>query len=133
MNAPEMLILLEAMLCHDEPDEPDECSGEQDPHGLDPHQPGAKLDAGKPDMSLLIDFSGALREVAKVGDSGAITRTRGGWLQVPDGYTRYTADLLRHTLTTEAIDAESEMLHAAHAAWCSLARLELLLIELGEA
>lgn len=129
MNAPEMLILLDAMLCHDEPDE---CSGEQDPHGLDPHQPGAKLDAGKPDMSLLIDFSAALKEVARVGDYGAIKYSRGGWLQVPCGYDRYTSAMLRHTLVNEPIDAESELLHAAHAAWNALARLELLLIELGE-
>lgn len=135
MNSPEMIILIDAMSCHDEPDESKccgECQGGKDPHGMDPHQPGAKLDAGKPDMSLLIDFSAALKEVAKVGDFGAKKYTRGGWLQVPNGYTRYTAAMMRHTLTSSPIDAESNLLHAAHAAWCALARLELLLIELGE-
>lgn len=136
MISPEMIILIDAMSCHDEPDESG-CSakrqGEKDPHGMDPHQPGAKLDAGKPDMSLLIDFSVALREVAKVGDFGAQKYTRGGWLQVPNGYTRYTAAMLRHTFVGSPIDDESGLLHAAHAAWNALARLEMLLIELGEA
>lgn len=37
---------------------------EADPTGRDQHQPGAKLDAGKPDASLLLQFADALTEVA---------------------------------------------------------------------
>lgn len=38
-----------------------------DPAGLDPHSPGAKLDAGKPDASLLLSFGRALEAVAEIG------------------------------------------------------------------
>lgn len=106
---------------------------ERDPYGLAPNCPGAKLDAGKPDMSLMVDFHGAMREVAKVATYGAVKYSRGGWLQVEDGYTRYTAAMLRHTFVGSPIDDESGLLHAAHAAWNALARLEMLLIELGKA
>lgn len=93
----------------------------------DPHQPGAKLDAGKPDASLLLQFADALTEVAKVGTFGARKYTRGGWLSVPDGQTRYTAALLRHLMaeTNEDADPESGLSHAAHTAWNALARLQL--------
>lgn len=100
---------------------------EADPTGRDQHQPGAKLDAGKPDASLLLQFSDALTEVAKVGTFGAKKYTRGGWLSVPDGHTRYTAALLRHLLAEqrETCDQDSGIAHAAHAAWNALARLQL--------
>ena len=43
---------------------------EADPTGRNPHEPGAKLDAGKVYASLLADFSLALTEVAKVATFG---------------------------------------------------------------
>lgn len=104
---------------------------EGDPHGLDQHEAGAKLDAGKPDASLLLMFGHALSAVAEVGTFGARKYTRGGWQSVPNGRHRYTAAMLRHVLKEnyEADDPDSGLLHAAHAAWNSLARLELLLRE----
>lgn len=102
-------------------------AAESDPNGKDAHEPGAKLDAGKPDLSLLLQFADALTAVAAVGTYGAKKYTRGGWLQVPDGVNRYTAAMLRHTLAGDAPDNDTGMHHAAHAAWNALARLQLML------
>ncbi len=104
---------------------------EEDPHGLKQHDAGAKLDQGKPDASLLLMFGRALREVAEVGTFGAAKYTRGGWQSVLDGINRYTAALLRHVFVEhyERLDTDSGLLHAAHAAWNALARLELMLRE----
>ena len=105
---------------------------EQDPNGLDNHQPGAKLDGNKPDMSLLLDMGDALKAVAHVGTIGAKKYTRGGWLLVDEGYRRYTAALLRH-ITDEPygmLDHDTQCLHAAQVAWNALARLELILREM---
>jgi hypothetical protein len=102
---------------------------EVDPNGIDAHAPGAKLDAGKPDCSLLLDFGLALRAVAEVGTYGAKKYSRGGWMQVPDGQNRYTAALLRHLLaeSSEPRDKDTGLLHAQHAAWNAIARLEFML------
>ncbi len=104
---------------------------ENDPNGLSQHEAGAKLDAGKPDASLLLMFGRALTAVAEVGTFGARKYTRGGWQSVADGVERYTAAMLRHVLKEnyEDLDPDSGLLHAAHAAWNSLARLDLMLRE----
>ena len=100
---------------------------EEDPNGLGQHEPGAKLDRGKPDASLLLLFGKALTAVAEVGTFGAAKYTRGGWQHVEDGVNRYTAALLRHVCQEEyeQLDPDSGLRHAAHAAWNALARLEL--------
>ena len=101
-------------------------TAETDPHGRDPHEPGAKLDAHKPRTGfVLLGFNRALTEVARVGTFGATKYTDHGWLSVPNGRERYTDALLRHLLTDESHDPDSGLLHAAHAAWNALARLEL--------
>lgn len=102
---------------------------EQDPNGINAHQPGAKLDAGKPDLSLLCDFPRAISAVGQVATFGARKYTRGGWLSVQDGERRYTSALLRHVFATSLTDSDSGLDHAAHAAWNALARLELMLRE----
>lgn len=106
-------------------------SKEEDPNGVDQHAPGAKLDAGKPDCSLLGYFGKALLEVSRVGTFGAQKYTRGGWQYVDDGINRYAAAMLRHYFKEGGgeIDDDSGLLHAAHEAWCALARLELILRE----
>jgi hypothetical protein len=99
-----------------------------DPHNIPQHTPGAKLDAEKPRMGLvLIGFAKALTEVAKVGTYGARKYSDFGWLEVPDGQSRYTDAMLRHVFDGTVRDPESGLLHAAHAAWNALARLELAL------
>ena len=104
---------------------------ELDQTGRGAHEPGAKLDAGKPRVGLLLgDFAQALLEVAKVGTHGASKYTDSGWVEVPGGIGRYTDAMLRHYLAEasgERIDDGSELLHAAHVAWNALARLELMI------
>lgn len=106
-------------------------TAEIDPNGVGQHEPGAKLDAGKPDASLLKDFGLALMEVAKVSTVGAKKYSRGGWQFVDDGHNRYTAAMLRHFFQErlEDIDEDTQMLHMAQTAWNALARLELYLRE----
>jgi len=104
---------------------------ERDPNGIGQHELGAKLDADKPDASLLGEFGLALLEVARVGTVGAKKYSRGSWQHVDDGTTRYTAAMLRHFFTenAEQFDSDTGMLHAAQVAWNALARLELMIRE----
>lgn len=102
---------------------------EKDPHGRDPHAGGAKVDAGKPEVSLLLMFGKALTAVAEVGTHGAIKYTRDGWETVPDGINRYTDAMLRHLFKEhyEDYDSDIPVRHIAQTAWNALARLELTL------
>lgn len=104
---------------------------ESDPNGVSQHSPGAKLDAGKIEAGLLMDFGKALLAVAEISTFGANKYSRGGWLHVTDGYRRYTDAMIRHLLkeSYEEYDLDSELLHAGHTCWNALARLELLLRE----
>jgi hypothetical protein len=105
------------------------CCKEVDPNGVEQHDPGAKLDSGKPDCSLLGMFGLALIAVAEVGTHGAAKYTRGGWQHVVDGINRYTAAMMRHYLKEqfEETDNDIPVKHAAQVAWNALARLELML------
>lgn len=107
---------------------------EKDPDGIDQHAPGAKLDEGKILGGVLGDFGLALLAVAEVGTFGANKYTRGGWQTVDNGIERYTDALWRHLLKEkyEDNDDQSELLHAAHLAWNSLGRLELMLRKIKE-
>lgn len=109
---------------------------ERDSKGLDQHAPGAKLDAGKPRLALVLgNFARALWMVGEVGTYGANKYTPNGWLSVPEWQERYDNALWRHLLKDamgEQVDQDTELLHAAHLAWNSLARLEKLLREKGE-
>ena len=104
---------------------------EVDPLGKNPHEAGAKLDAGKPRPALVLGgFARALIEVSKVGTYGALKYTDNGWQSVPNGEARYDDANLRHWLYEKAgqgCDVDTELLHAAHAAWNALARLDLIL------
>lgn len=103
---------------------------ELDPNGLNPHEPGAKLDSGKNRIGLvLLGFASALIEVAKVGTFGANKYSENGWKNVQDGEKRYTDAMLRHLLAEQEgeIDDDSGMLHAAQVAWNALARLYFIL------
>ena len=97
----------------------------------DQHAPGAKLDAGKPRVGLVLgSFSRALREVCEVGTYGANFYSPNGWLSVENGLERYTDAMLRHYLAEEiegSIDPATNLKHAAQVAWNALARLELML------
>jgi hypothetical protein len=100
---------------------------EKDPTGRKAHQPGAKLDDGKPMAGLLQDFGLALLAVSTVGTFGAKKYSRGGWQHVPNGVNRYTDAMMRHFLQEiyDEVDGDSGLSHAAQTAWNALARLEL--------
>lgn len=104
---------------------------EADPSGISPHTPGAKLDAGKNRVGLVVNgFAKAIEEVSRVGTFGAGKYSDNGWVSVPMGIDRYTDALYRHMLKEaqgELTDQDSQLLHAAHAAWNALARLDLIL------
>ena len=106
---------------------------ETDPNGLDQHQAGAKLDANKNRLGLVLHgFARALQEVGKVGTYGANKYTDNGWVEVPDGVDRYTDAMYRHLLTEaqgERLDKGTKILRSAHVAWNALARLDLMLRE----
>jgi hypothetical protein len=116
-------------------------SQEKDPSGLGQHAHGAKLDAGKIDMSLLTLWPRALREVCRVGTLGASKYSRGGFLGVSNGVIRYTAALLRHLFATDKYDTDpfydteaglpwkGTIRHDAQVAWNALSRLEVQLRE----
>ena len=109
-------------------------SEERDPYGIDPKSSGAKLDAGKPCLwrGAVDYFPGALRAVATVSTFGASKYSWKGWSNVPEGFERYSDALVRHLISESEEgpwDNDSGILHAAHAAWNSLARLEFLLRE----
>jgi hypothetical protein len=103
-------------------------------HTASPHQPGVKLDMGKSPVrkGLLEYFPRACLAVAEVSAFGATKYVWDGWKGVPDAVNRYGDAEVRH-ICYAAIegskDRESKLLHAAHEAWNSLARLEKILEE----
>lgn len=102
---------------------------EIDPTGRKPNEAGAKVDAGKPRMSMVLGgFSDALVEVVRIGTFGAAKYTDGGWRTVPNGFQRYEDAQMRHQFyrhSGEEYDPESHYLHLAHEAWNALAKLQL--------
>lgn len=104
---------------------------ESDPLGKSANEPGAKLDAGKNRLGLvLLDFARALQAVGEVGTYGANKYSDSGWISVPNGEARYTDALLRHLMKEaagERDDPDTGLRHAAHSAWNALARLDLML------
>ena len=109
---------------------------ETDPLGKEASESGAKLDAGKNRLGLvLLSFSRSLQEVGKVGTYGANKYSDNGWIEVPNGQQRYTDALLRHLMREadgETLDRDTQLHHAAHAAWNALARLDLMLREIDK-
>lgn len=107
---------------------------ESDPTGAKPHEPGAKLDAGKAPVlqGALQYFPRAIAAVSNVSLAGAKKYTWKGWEAVPDGINRYGNAMARHILAEESdglYDKDTGSLHAAQVAWNALARLELMLRE----
>lgn len=102
---------------------------EIDPNGIDAHEPGAKLDAGKLRPWLVLSgFAHAIEAVVKVGTDGAAKYSDNGWKSVPGGSERYMDALERHLMALrqgEVLDGLSGSPHLAHIAWNALAVLEL--------
>lgn len=121
----------------EEKDSTTQAREERDPHGLDSHTQGAKLDAGKPAVfrGLFDYFPRAALAVAEVSTLGAKKYAWKGWEVVPDGINRYSDALARHLLA-ESIEGPLDngpkgigTLHAAQVAWNAMARLELIIRE----
>lgn len=111
-------------------------SREIDPHGRDPHEPGAKLDAAKIPLrkGCLDQFPMAMEAIADVSAYGAQKYTWGGWISVPNGIERYLDAAARHAKARalgHKFDGESRRRHLAHEAWCILAALEMEIREIG--
>lgn len=106
---------------------------ETDPTGRSPHEPGAKVDAGKVQPRLIIEgMARALWAVSEVATFGAMKYTPGGWVLVPNGRERYADAGYRHVLKRaigEDTDPDSKLQHLAHEAWNALAKLDLAIRE----
>lgn len=107
---------------------------EKDPNGKAPNEMGAKLDYGKTPLweGLIEYFPRACIAVADVSFFGAQKYAWKSWEQVPNGIKRYASALLRHLFKEPIeglLDPDSKLLHAQHAAWNAMARLELILRE----
>lgn len=104
---------------------------EKDPDGIQPGEPGAKLDDGKLQVWLCISgFPRALAEVARVSTYGAKKYSRNGWKSVKDGEERYMEAFGRHELELamgHEIDPTTGLLHRAQMIWNLCAALELYL------
>jgi len=93
-----------------------------------------KYDGGKAPIyrGALSYFPRAIELVAAVSAFGASKYAWNGWQGVDDGINRYSDALVRHLAYEgkgEVLDTDSGFLHAGHAAWNALARLELILRE----
>ena len=114
-------------------------SNEVDPHGKNPKESGAKLDVGKDPVvrGAFQYFPRAQRAIADLSAIGAMKYTWNGWEDVPDGFNRYSEALGRHLLDEaqnglyDDGEGGTGVLHATAVAWNAMARLELLIKELG--
>ena len=103
---------------------------EHDPNGKNPHEAGAKMDAGKvPVFQGVLDyFPRALVAIAEVSGFGASKYAWKGWESVEDGENRYKNASARHQMYRamgEEVDPDSGLLHECHEVWNHLAALEL--------
>lgn len=115
---------------------------EKDPDGKNPHEPGAKLDAGKIPIrrGLLEYFPRACLGVAEVSMVGAQKYAWKGWESVVDGIYRYGDAEVRHIVNAEidkqkqgvkySTDMDTKLLHAKQEAWNAMAHLELIMREI---
>ena len=102
------------------------------PVAAEPNSIGCKDDDLKTQPALIInDMPRALIAVAEVATFGAAKYSKSNWIHVENGVERYTNAMDRHRIRegVEPFDLESGLMHAAHAAWNALARLELMLRE----
>lgn len=97
---------------------------------------GKKSDAGKPPVyrGFFQYFPRAIKAVSEVSKAGLekynLEYGDINWLQVKDGFGRYSDALLRHMLDEfieGPTDKETDLLHLALGAWNAMARLEMFL------
>ena len=104
-----------------------------DARDIPQHEPGAKLDKGKPDVGLVFAcFPDAICLVAEVSSFGEKKYSLFGWESVPDALRRYWSALGRHILKCSkgvflkkfVRDPESGINELANVAWNALAVLQ---------
>lgn len=93
---------------------------------------GKKYDNGKAQIvkGFLLYFPNAIKAVTEISTYGYDKYGEwGNWKNLDGGLDRYTEAMVRHLVEEgrETYDPESRYLHAAHTAWNSNARLELML------
>mgnify|MGYP003131267466 FL=1 len=98
-------------------------------------QGAIKYDGGKSPIyrGFVAYFPRAMEGIASVSAFGASKYAWKGWLDVDDGFNRYSDAMVRHLGEEgkgEILDPDSRLLHAEHTAWNACARLELLKLEL---
>ena len=107
--------------------------GDKTEEDIPQHEPGAKLDKGKPDVGLVFaSFPDAICLVAEVSSFGEKKYSLFGWESVPDALRRYWSALGRHLLACSkgvfmkrfVRDPESGINELAHVAWIALAVLQ---------
>lgn len=94
----------------------------------DSAEQASRDNAGKPEMSYLLDLHKSLTEVVRVMEYGAGKYAPRNWLKGGKPDAEYLSAALRHIFRHSAesdTDPESGCLHLAHAAWNLLALLEL--------
>lgn len=94
---------------------------ETDPTGRKNSDPGAKVDSGKLDYTLVPTSS--FKWLAKLWGVGAKKYSRDGWKEVPDGQARYLAALYRHLeemRSGEWMDSDTGCPHLICVAWNAL-------------
>lgn len=103
--------------------------------------PGRKYDSGKAEVAqgVLFYFPDALKAVAGVSKYGKdkydTEYSDTNWALVDNKLSRYTEALTRHILEDSlegVLDPESKHLHAAHAAWNALVRLQIIMENASE-
>jgi hypothetical protein len=87
----------------------------------------ARDNAGKPELSYLLDLPRSLTALVKVFEQGARKYSRGNWLKGGKPDQEYLDSALRHLLAlqTNVYDADTGCMHAAHVVWNLLALIEL--------
>jgi Domain of unknown function (DUF5664) len=100
---------------------------ESDPTGKSQHDPGAKLDDGKPPIARIKKFYLALCEVARLDAYGAKHYSERGWKKVPDAINRYDNAEGRHWFKEdlEDMDSDSGFPHDVAVAWNAIVKLQL--------
>ena len=91
---------------------------------------GIKYDNNKPRLAeMIVDFAPELEELCKVWEFGANKYSKSNWKLVENGFDRYSNALVRHLVAEDKclFDDESKLLHAAHIAFNSLARMHFIL------
>lgn len=87
-----------------------------------------RFNTGKPELSYMLDFPTAVRNLARVCSQGAKKYSRDNWKKGGKPDTEYLDSALRHIFAFKAgelFDADCGTQHLAHAVWNLLALQEL--------